>query len=345
MGVLLAALLACGGAAAQSVAINRGAGQGLLFEFRGNCYAMMPAHVQEPGVSDVSLDAGTARKGEGRIIQIFLPFDLALAAVRPSFSENCMLALSDLPTDIEPIVARRADLRMVRVSKGEVEAASVELEHLDYGSLTARLGDDASRLLQGNSGAIIFSGAVPIAMAVNAENDTLLDALRMDTIVGYIGRYLEGRDEREDTAAAPEPSGGLAYSLAGCSAEPLRPENSCAAAISGSGPAIFPSGTRGLVIDLDITSPAGAPQAVGEIEIRSAADEATETKPRKIIVTVSPSGKARDIALPFANHDMSADGAFGERKPRPVVGRTLRIVVVDAWRPDLPVRIDSIAIR
>jgi hypothetical protein len=332
---------------AQPVAIDRGAGQGLLFQHRGNCYAIMPHHVTEPGVSDVSLDVGTTRKGEGTIVQDFTPFDLSLATVRRRFAANCQLTLDDLPTSIEPILERREPLRMVRVSNGEIEEAGVELERLDFSTLTARLGPGASRLLKGNSGAMIFSGASPIAMAVQADGDARLIALRTDAIVGYIGRFLDGRPQAEAaTAPSPEPvADGLAYSLVACSLEPLRPDRSCLSMSRGAGPAIFPPGDERLVIDLDISTPHGAPQRVRGVELRSAAGGSSETRPRKIVVTISPSGEERALYRPFADQDMPADEDFVATRPGAVAGRTLRIVVMDRWDPDLPLRIDGIALR
>lgn len=335
-------------ASAQPVAIDRGAGQGLLFQYRGNCYAIMPHHVTEPGVSDVSLDAGTTRKGEGTIVQDFMPFDLSLAAVRRRFAANCQLGFEDLPAGIEPILERREPLRMVRVSNGEIEEAGVELERLDFSTLTARLSPDATRLLEGNSGAMIFSGASPVAMAVQADGDTRLVALRVDAIVGYIGRFLEGRPE---AAASPRlevigsEGGGLAYDLLSCSLEPTRPDRSCLAMVRGDAPAIFPIGGERLVIDLDIATPDGAPRRVRSVEIRSAADAKSETRPRKIVVTISPSGEERALYRPFADSDMPADDIFEATRPGGVTGRTLRIVILDRWNPDLPLRIDSITLH
>jgi len=335
---------------AQPVAIDRGAGQGLLFQYRGNCYVIMPHHVTEPGVSDVSLDAGTTRKGEGTIIQDFTPFDLSLATVGRRFAANCQLSLDDLPTSIEPVLERREPLRMVRVSNGEIEEAGVELERLDFSTLTARLSPDATRLLEGDSGAMIFSGASPVAMAVQADGDTRLVALRIDAIAGYIGRFLEGRPEAAPAAplgpaAAGSEGGGLAYDLLSCSLEPARPDRSCLAMIRGDAPAVFPPGGERLVIDLDIATPDGAPRRVRSVEVRSAADRTSETRPRKIVVTISPSGEERALYRPFANRDMPADEAFEAVRPAGVAGRTLRLVVMDRWNSDLPLRIDGITLR
>lgn len=346
--MLVAAIcLQAGVAGAQSVAINRGAGQGLLFQHRGNCYAIMPYHVTEPGVSDVSLDAGTTRKGEGTVIQDFMPFDLSLVAVRRRFAESCQLTLSSLPSDIEPILERRTPLRMVRVSNGEIEEAGVELEHLDFSRLIARLSPEASRLLRGNSGAIIFSGATPVAMAVEAEGDTRIIALRADAIVNHISRFLDGR---QATAAHALPVqaqevDGLPFDLISCSREPLRPEQSCLAMTQRTGPAIFPPDDRGLVIELDISTPQGSPQRVQTVEVRSAADGTAQTRPRKIVVTISPSGQARALYRPFADRDMPADDAFTATRTTAIPGRTLRLEIVDTWDPALPMRIDGITIR
>lgn len=334
---------------AQPVAVDRGAGQGLLFQHRGNCYAIMPHHVTEPGVSDVSFDAGTTRKGEGTIIQDFTPFDLSLATVRRRFAANCQLDLDDLPTGIEPVLERREPLRMVRVSNGEIEEARVELERLDFSTLTARLSPDATRLLEGNSGAMIFSGASPIAMAIQADGDTRLVALRIDAIVSYIGRFLDGRPEAEATSlpssTATGTAGALAYDLLACSIEPARPDRSCLVMTRGGGPAVFAPGTERLVIDLDIATPDGAPQRVQSVEVRSAADGKTETRPRKIVVTISPSGEQRALYRPFADRDMPADDVFEASRPAGVAGRTLRLVVMDRWNPDLPLRIDDITLH
>lgn len=307
----------------------------------------MPHHVIEAGVSDITLDAGTTRKGEGTVIQDFMPFDLSLAAVRRRFAVNCQLTLDDLPASIEPVLERREPLRMVRVSNGEVEEAAVELERLDFSSLTARLSPDASRLLRGNSGAMIFSGSSPIAMAVQAEGDTRLVALRADAIVNHIGRFLDGRQEAEAEADAMpgQTAEGLAYALVACSLEPLRPEQSCLPMTQGDGPAVFPPGGDRLVIDLNISTPQGSPQRVSAIELRSDADGTTQTRPRKIVATISPSGKDRAISRPFADQDMPADEGFSATRATAIAGRTLRLVIMDRWSPDLPLRIDGITLR
>lgn len=345
--LVLAAVLGLlpGAAGAQAVAINRGAGQGLLFQHRGNCYAILPHHVTEPGVSDVSLDAGTTRKGEGRVIQDFMPFDLSLVAVRRRFADNCQLTLNDLPSDIEPILERRTPLRMVRVSNGEVEEAAVELEHLDFSTLIARLSPDASRLLKGNSGAIIFSGAAPVAMAVEADGDTRIIALRADAIFNHISRFLDGRPPAAAETLPEQGTDGLSFDLISCSREPLRPDQSCLAMTQGTAPAVFPPDDRRLVIELDISTPQGAPQHVRTVEVRSAADGTTQTRPRKIVVTISPSGQARALYRAFADRDMPVDDAFTANRTTAVRGRTLRLEIVDTWDSALPLRIDGIAIR
>lgn len=334
-------------AAAQSVGLMHGAGQGLMFSFRGNCYAIMPDHILG-GEFDLSLDAGTADKGSGRVFRSLAPgLDLAIGHIDDTFNGHCQQRFEDLPARTDAILERQRDVDIVRVyGTGGITREPATVRSFDSDYLVIELDPKASLLFQGTSGAMVYAGDTPIAMAVEAIDSTHAKALRMDAILERITRILDGRE-----AVPPEPvrsalpEGAVPYRLANCSGEPLDPAKSCAALAAGTGPAVFPAGTRGLAIELDLTDAAGGARKVRGIDLVSRPVEAVETAPRKVTVTISPSGETRGLWTTLGAGDMAVTGRFSAEKAQPQNARRLRVVVTDAWDENLPVRIDSLTLR
>lgn len=342
----LAALLPAA-AAAQSVGILHGQGQGLMFTHRGNCYAIMPKHVVGDEI-DLSFDAGTADKGGGRAFRIDPVFDLALAHVYDGFNGRCQFAFTDLPTRTDAIIERQPTVDVVRVyGTGGVTRERATVRDLQPDFLEVELAPDADRLFEGTSGAMIYAGDVPVAMAIEAVDATRAKALRIDTIIERVARILEGREAAPpETPARSRPAASaVPFRLVSCSIEPVDPARSCITLVGGEAAAVFPPGSLNLVIDLDLTDADGAPARVRGIELRSAPAGGAETSPRRVTVTTSATGKDRGAWPLFAAKDMAVTGSLSAERPQPVLARRMRIVVSDAWDDDLPVRIDSIALR
>jgi hypothetical protein len=318
-----------------------------MFSYRGNCYAIMPKHILGDEF-DLSFDAGTADKGSGRVFRIDPAFDLAVAHVYDGFNGRCQFALTELPARTDPILERRPDVDVVRVySTGGVTREPATVRGVEPDLIEVELGSGADRLFEGTSGAMIYAGDAPVAMAIEAIDATRAKALRMDTILERVTRVLDGREAappEAPTRSQPATS-GVPYRLLNCSIEPVDPARSCVALVAGDAPAVFPAGSRDLVIDLDLSDASGGAAKVRAIEIGAAPDAGVETSPRKITVTVSASGRERGAWSLLASEDMAVTGTFLAERPQALSVRRMRVVIGDAWDDALPVRIDSLTLR
>ncbi|MCG8273870.1 hypothetical protein MIC97_20510 [Aquamicrobium sp. NLF2-7] len=338
----------------ESVSVNRGEGQGLIVTHRGNCYLLIPDHVRGRS-SRLSLSLGAPLVGgEATVFQSFAPgTDLAVAYVRGDLQGRCREDYADLDRPVDTILdgATRASLVRVQTS-GQITRTPVAITEILYDTLRIRVEDDEAPLYQGTSGSFLFVDDIPIAMMIEAPDPMTGIALRADAIADRTRRLLSGRSPREDVAApplrsdgnGPDAAEGLPIADIGCSAEPVSPEAACSNILTGSGPLLLPPLGRPLEIEIELETPGEKAVVVSRIELASQPDDASSS-PKAVRIELDSSQGTQRRWRTFGAGDMSPLGELSIGSGGGQFARRLRISIDNAWRPDLPVRLDRVVVR
>ncbi len=351
----VACLATASGGLAEPVSVNRGEGQGLVVTHRGNCYLFLPDHVRGRS-SRLSLSAGVPPvAGEATVFQSFAPgTDLAVAFVQGDLQGRCNDSYFSLDRSVDAILDGTTKASIVRVqASGQITRTAVSIVEILYDTVRVRVDDGEDPLYQGTSGSFLFADDVPIGMMIEAPDPMNGIALRTDAIVDRTRRLLSGRLAEENAAvAAPGtqavPDAGRAQGLAVaqivCSAEPITPEAGCSNLLTGAGPILLPAPGRPLVIDMELEGEDGKAVVVRRVQMAAAEDEAA-SPPKAVRVELDSSQGTQRRWRTFGSGDMSPLGELAIESGSGQFARRLRITIENAWRPDLPVRLDQVLVR
>ncbi len=346
---------------AEPVSVNRNSGQGFVVTHRGNCYVILPHHVHGDRLS-LSLSAGAPPViGQAWVFEMFAPgTDLSIGIVTGGMEGRCTDAFAELPQEIDALVSADGAVSVVVVSDtGVVRRMPGHVGDLSYETMLVDLeaSDTGTGIARGTSGALVFAGDTAVGMVVRAFGRQRAEALRMDAIVSRLDRLLEGA--LDPIEVVPTPVGtadgtgsgaalgivGLATAIAACSAEPVTPEASCWSMASGVGPLLVPPETLPLVIEIEVGG--GDVTAVRSVRLRAGVDGDSATIPQTVLVErqVRTGTGGQSSWLSFGRGDMSPLGTLRVDNGAAPRTRALRLTILDAWAPALPMRLDSIEIR
>lgn len=345
-------------ASAEPVALKDGLGQGLLFEHRGNCYVLFPAHVHPRGRS-LNLFTGSPQAGGSAVVYFRrAEADIALGVVSGSARDRCTRAFSKMPRDVSRQLtgARRAILERVN-SQGAIERLAMRIDELTWAGATdssdapsglyqylfastdANAGE-AREVYQGTSGAFLYVDDVPVAMVVTAPDATSVKALRIEELTRPIARWLDSGSFgalRADGPAATGPREGLDYQITEWSGQLADPELSPPGLASGAAPfRVFPSGKSvSFVMQLSETEAV----RVREIVLSGPSDPNAFATPRRIVIDVDRSRPGSSAFQPYATVEM----APGQQLAVPIntFARQLRVTVHSSWVTGLPIEISA----
>lgn len=357
---LLFLLFLCVGNAlhAEPVALKNGLGQGMMFQFRGNCYVLFPSHVHQDGPV-LNLFTGAPQKAGIATIYFRRPEpDFALGLVRGSATERCGVPFSELPKDVSRPLgsARRATLERVN-PQGGVDKLAMRIDRTAWGTaggkstgghyqyLFASIDEDAGEtreVFQGTSGAFLYVDDVPVAMVVTAPDAKSVRALRIEELTGPLAVWLTSGSfgALQDAAAQlQEPAEGMAYKVTEWAGELVDETVPPTALASGQPFRVSPS-SKGVSIVLELSEE--APVAVREISISGPQDRTKFATPRAIEIEVDRSRPGRGSFTTFASHEMVP----GEDLTIPVNNfvRRVQINVNSSWAPGQPIEISGIRV-
>ncbi|MDO8863132.1 hypothetical protein Q6D67_15605 [Haliea sp. E1-2-M8] len=347
--VCLLHLLPAQAAWAESVAVNRGEGQGYVVTHRNNCYLILPDHVLGRSPT-LSLSAGAPSvAGEAQVFQRFPGIDLAIAFVRDDLQGRCSTPFRSLPRSSDILLATQGELSLVRVeASGIVTRTPVMIAEILYEQIEVRTNISGSELGRGTSGAFVFAGDVPVAMMIEARSAELGTALRIDAIVARIGRLLDGGPSmadpsvREGAPSAPSGPGHLPFRITACSPEVADPTFVCSGLETGAGPVVMPAGAQ-VVIEVEFERADQSSSVIRTVSLTSHAAETEEQAvPRAIVVEVDSSSGAQRRWRHLGSGDMSPFGEFKVNLGTGQLARRARILIVSSWQPDRPLRLDRV---
>ena len=340
---------------AEPVSVNRNKGQGFVVNHQGNCYVILPAHVHGKGTG-LSLSAGSPPVvGEASVFHSFAPgMDLSVAYVGGGLDGRCKDRFADLPRNIDPLIGAGGEVSFLRVSAaGGVQRIPATVKSLLYETMVIEVagGGDAT-VFRGTSGSFVFAGDTPVGMIIRAPDDQSAEVLRIDAIVARLDRLLAGGIGGNEPEAGAEPPaetvtgpgvGGLVGEITRCSAEPVSPETSCWAMAEGSSPLLVPGGSLPFVIEIDLAGEEPSPVSV--VRLRSEAAEGEATSPKSVLVERTTGTGDRPAWLSFGRGDMSPLGSLDVHHGASPRARAIRLTVLSAWKPDLPLRLDGIDVE
>lgn len=339
---------------AQPVSVNRGTGQGYVFNHNGNCFLVLPEHVHARQTRLTIATTTPSTIGEASLVQTWAPaLDLSLFVVA-GLGQRCKDRFTDLVEDLSGLLQQETEAELVRVDAGGSELRdTVDIEAIDYSYLSVRLRDNdrSSEVYQGSSGAILRVGQAVAGIAVQSPNVGEAIILRMDEIVTQIRRkivpyaaepFIEPSDGGETAESLSCGSGNVAIASVSCTVEPISPDLACSSLIAGGeGLAVFPAGTQPrLIVDLASDEPI----PLGEISLAATFDPAEYAVPQNIIIEVSAaSGDPRWQR--FGAADMSPLGKLTLSNGARPYARQVAVTLGSSWDVSLPTGLTCIAIR
>ncbi|MEX0277385.1 MAG: hypothetical protein AB3N19_07685 [Ruegeria sp.] len=344
---------------AEPVALKEGLGQGLLFQNRGNCYVLFPAHVHQRGRS-VNLFTSSPQAGGSAIIYFRrAEADIAVGVVSGGARERCARSFAKLPRDVSQtlINARLATLERVN-PQGVLERLSMRIDNVNWDNATseadtpgglyhyvyASTSEGESReVYQGTSGAFLYVGDTPVAMVVTAPDATTVKALRIEEITRPLSRWLASGSFGALQAEASQPDSnreGIAYQLTEWSGLLVDPDLSPTGLASGTAPfRVLPSG-KNVSFVLELSEEEAV--RVREIVLDGPSDQDAFAVPRSITIDVDRGRPGRTDFQSHATVEMSPERSLVV--PINTFARQLRVRVSSSWTPGLPIEISAVRV-
>jgi hypothetical protein len=355
LGLLLLLIAGATSVSAEPVSVNRGIGLGYIFNHRGNCYLILPAHVHGRQRRLSFATAAPITTGDAEVFQSFgTDTDLSIALVTSDIGDRCRDRWGDLPANLQPQIDRTNIATLVRVDASGVERRDemrITATSLDtITAVTAGAGRN-EEIYQGTSGGLLRAGDAILGMAIQSTDPSSARFLRMDEIVARLSRLLDARTAAPSapapaTADASAPpgckAGAIALRAAQCSVEPASPEQGCTNLVTGAGPLVLPPGSRTPVIALELR--VDRPVPVKSVDLASLIAGGAYSAPRSVIAEVSSSEGAPRWRR-FASGDMTPLGALRLAEGAGSYANRIRLSLTSDWHPDLPLRLDCVAVN
>ena len=318
-------------------------GQGWLFNHRGNCYLVLPAHVAGQRPELQFFTSTPVVNGDARPIRNFTTaHDLAIAYVAPGFEDRCKTPWSSIADDITNVLDVGASVTLTEVrSSGLVDSLQGRIEAYDsyYITLTPDEGDS---LYQGRSGSSLTRDGKFIGMAIEARGSSEGIFLRADEIRDELRGLIErtsvvNRPSSSISSSAQCENSEEIYSRVRCSAPALSEKYVCSGLLSGQ-KARFAADSLPLVIELTLNDEAALDLTSFSHRITVEPDETTTT-PKSVLVLVDSSDGDRRRWKKFGSRDTAPDGSFLMNNGSRPFTRHIQFVVQSAWDNDKPVDI------
>lgn len=358
--VLFGFLLAALPVLAEPVALKDGFGQGLLFQYRGNCYVLFPSHVHPRGRT-INLFTSSPQAGGSAIIYFRrAEADIAVGVVNGGARERCTRSFAKLTGDVSRVLASARTVTLERVNpQGVIERMNMRIDNVSWDSATNETGasgglyhyvyastaeGESREVYQGTSGALLYVGDTPVAMVVTAPDAKSVKALRIEEITRPLARWLPSGSFgslQADEAQPDTQREGIAYQVTEWSGSLVDPELPPTGLPSGAAPfRVLPSGKEvSFVLELS------EEQAirVREIVLDGPDVQGAFAVPRRITIDVDRGRPGRTAFQPHATVEMSPDQSLVV--PINTFARQLRVRISSSWTPGLPVEISAARVK
>ena len=352
--IFLSLVVQLASASAQPVSIDRGNGQGFVFQHRGNCYLMLPAHVHGRRMRITFSTSAPITSGDAIIFQTFAPsLDLSLAYVQTKLDDRCKSRWDDLSRNIQPFLSGATRATLVRVDPaGNEQRDGMTITSSDAFTINASVAGAASadEVYQGTSGAILLIGDTIVGMAVQSPDPHQAVFVRVDEIVARLSRLLDARQPAQ-TQPPNDPeltAGGLCgastikIAAVQCSTEADIAEHGCSNLAAGGGPVSFPAGSRNVCIEVDFAGKNAIP--LKQVVLGTSLDDSSYAAPQTVLMEVDSSNAAPHWRR-FGQADMSPVGTFDFPNAAAPYARRLKLTFLSTWNDKFPMRLDCIALN
>lgn len=337
---------------AKVVGVENGAGSGFLYNYRGNCFVIMPSHIHGRFNDDIPIDSyqsGTIGSAD-IIYRVPGQADISLGLVRGAVTQDCGSDWSVLPRSLTGDLDIGQVGIIERARQQSIEGRRVLLHSKDFTRirLTPAEGERAD-LFGGTSGATVFIEGTPVGMVLEAESADAAWALRMDEIVNMLARFMgeaavlplscAENVPPPSCEAVAAPATGDPYEVTEWSTHPVEGATDPTALARNGGPYIAhlsPEDPIVLRLTLTETDRLRRVRILSEPGVGTAVPQNIE-----IVTDTSENGQGRPNPMP--RRDMSPDGSYDSRVGERFA-RHIEIRITSSWGGGLPVRIDRILI-
>lgn len=335
-------------AATQLALVDRDVGHALLFQHRGNCFALLPSHVARSDRFSLALPLQNV-VGAGTAFLRDTANDLAIAYVEGDVSAFCTDLWTGFDRDLRSVLENATSGQIVRLgSEGVQDRTEAQIVAVTPERVVVRTTDALAdgQIYQGSSGSVLEIAGRVVGIAQSALSGREAQFFRMDEILRRagpeMGAGLALRHPADAARAAMEAPGGFrvtGWSGAGqgTDAAVLEP-----GLLSGA----FVTPWQGDPVVIEITLDPQQPVALNLVRLRSDPGAAPDQSPPKsILFEVDAGGPDRPFWRNVGLRDMPPSGAI-EFRTGGIFARRLRITLKSVWFADRPqLRLDGIEVE
>ncbi len=335
--------------ATQLALVDRDVGHAMLFQHRGNCFAVLPSHV---AVNDrFSLELPLQRVvGSGTAFLRDTANDIAIAYVEGGVTAYCHDQWDSFDRDLRSLLETRTRGEIVRLSpEGIQDRADAQIFAVTPEMVIVRTTDNLAdgQIYQGNSGSVLEVDGRVVGIAQAAISGREARFFRMDEILRRVGPQLGGGLAARHPDDLPPPDGtdgaqgfrvtGWTGAAGGTGAASLEP---------GLLSQAFVSPWSDEPVQIEITLDPASPVPLAAINLRSDPGAAPDQSPPKtVLFEVDAGAPGRPFWRSLGQRDMPPNGVFAYQTGG-IFARRVRVTIQSMWFADRQaLRIDGLTVE
>lgn len=324
------------GLATQIALVDRDVGHALLFQHRGNCYALLPSHVAVRDNFSLQMPLQNLI-GAGTVFLRDPDSDLALAFVEGDVIQRCTDEWVSFQGDLTTLLDNQKSGEILRLSpEGIQDRTAAQVFVVTPEIVAVRTSDDLAlgEVQQGSSGSVLEINGKVIGIAQRAPSKSEAIFFRMDEIARRLGSEL--------SAATKSPDSGFSVSgWSGKTATDVPDE-----AGQGLLQRAFVAQWDGSPQQIEITLHPTEPVALNRIVLGSTVgDRVTQSPPKTVSLQVDAGPPDAPFWRSVGIKDMSPKGEL-LFDTGGVFVRRVRLTLNSVWFADRPlVRLDRLEIE
>jgi len=336
---------------AEFVSVNRGGGQGFIFNHNNNCYLIIPKHVHGLSRRVTISSVVPSIAGDAEILNLNTSHDLSVGYVSPGFEDKCKFRWDRFSNDLVKILDSSQSAILTRVAaSGQLERVEMKIFKFDLDIITAKIVGE-EEIYKGTSGGFLTVGDTVIGMATDALDNKTALFLRTDEIQSELSRLIDSRRKSDFSQAVNANNQNIQSCKSAvkirsivCNKEAISPINACSNLLKNS-PAILPVNDGKLELIVELSDQEAS--IVRRVDILGERETENSTPVKDVTVLVSTSSKTTNDNRwrLFSSADGSPLGLLALENGSAPYARKIKIEVRSGWNDSKPVQINCLAIN
>ncbi len=336
--------------ASQLALVDEDVGHAFLFNYRGNCFALLPSHVARH--NRFSLDSPPPRiQGSGEVFARDIRRDLAIAYVDGALARRCTGTWQQLPRNLTSKLESSSRGEITRVGpEGVVDRTSAIIIEYDRDEIFVKTTDDWARgdIQQGTSGSILSIDGVVAGIAQKSRNERQARFFRMDEIVRLLAPVLAGDSVKAHPTNKPIPQksdGSLGFRISSWRGQGQSAETAATNLERGILGQAYATEWKNQPVILEITLSDSQPKPLSLISlVTDMRFSQTHTPPKTVLVEVDSASPPNAHWRSLGSRDMTPTGKL-DFPTGGIFARRIRLTVQSVWFSGRALRLDGLRLQ